>query len=192
MKKGQAQSREAKQLIREFRLKQGNPQLLQRGITKEMQDEAIAKGLRWCSGLCHAYLPSASFTNLAATKCRDCQRIRNARQRSKRTPEDVARLAAENKQWRNENDDYLHYCDLLKKYGVDREWYERKLAEQNGVCALCYSLPTGRRKRLCVDHHHGTNRVRGLLCSPCNLAISRLDAVDGWGEAAQSYVDAYK
>lgn len=55
--------------------------------------------------------------------------------------------------------------------------YQEKLKEQNFVCEICKKpesrihfktkLPT----RLCIDHHHKTGMVRGLLCTKCNLVI---------------------
>ena len=52
-----------------------------------------------------------------------------------------------------------------------------ELAEKQGhKCAIC-AAPTGsnaRKDRLAVDHHHGTGRVRGLLCHRCNTAIGLL------------------
>ncbi len=60
-------------------------------------------------------------------------------------------------------------------YGLDAGEYERRYAEQGGVCAICLRA-TGRAKRLSVDHDHRTGRVRGLLCGPCNQLIGRLGA----------------
>jgi len=55
--------------------------------------------------------------------------------------------------------------------------YAALLAKQKGACAICKDLPEARpapghtrRRALCVDHCHQTNRVRGLLCHPCNVA----------------------
>ena len=47
--------------------------------------------------------------------------------------------------------------------------YETMLDRQNGVCAICKGKPKG--ERLAVDHVHGTEKVRGLLCGPCNRAL---------------------
>lgn len=48
---------------------------------------------------------------------------------------------------------------------------------QGHVCAIC-SLPesknhsrSGKILPLSVDHCHQTNKVRGLLCSQCNLML---------------------
>jgi len=57
----------------------------------------------------------------------------------------------------------------LKRYGITPEDYDRLLEEQQGQCAIC-GTPAGNR-RLAVDHHHGTGKVRALLCSDCNTAL---------------------
>lgn len=52
-----------------------------------------------------------------------------------------------------------------KKYGVSIEWYEAKLIEQNGVCAICERPPDSGSKmhpRLAIDHCHATGVPRGL------------------------------
>jgi Recombination endonuclease VII len=46
------------------------------------------------------------------------------------------------------------------------ELYDRLLAEQGGVCAICGATP--KTRRLHIDHDHKTGRVRGLLCHRCN------------------------
>jgi hypothetical protein len=67
---------------------------------------------------------------------------------------------------------------LRLKYGITHEDYERMLSEQSGVCAICKNPPTEKRP-LAVDHCHKTNRVRGLLCNPCNSFLGRInDDVD--------------
>lgn len=64
---------------------------------------------------------------------------------------------------------------LLKRYGLTIEDYNRILEEQNSRCGICGRTDSGRKtsKRLCVDHDHETKRVRGLLCNNCNLGIGR-------------------
>lgn len=65
--------------------------------------------------------------------------------------------------------------NLLNKYGITSEDYERMLAEQNGVCAICGGPPEGSRwKQFHVDHCHTTGRVRGLLCGRCNRGMGYL------------------
>src|SRR5436305_10303350 len=72
----------------------------------------------------------------------------------------------------------LWNADLSHHYGVTAEWYEAKLAEQNGVCAICGKpekmVIKGKAVRLAVDHDEQTGRVRGLLCTACNRGIGML------------------
>jgi Recombination endonuclease VII len=67
--------------------------------------------------------------------------------------------------------------------------YNRKFAEQNGLCAICKEKYDG---RLCLDHCHLTKRLRSLLCPRCNtmLGLSR-DNSTLLREAA-SYVDTWR
>ena len=68
---------------------------------------------------------------------------------------------------------------LKKKYGIDREAYDKLFRKQKGRCAICRQHETrmlrGRLSRLSVDHCHDTRVVRGLLCSRCNTFIGLSD-----------------
>lgn len=65
------------------------------------------------------------------------------------------------------------------RYGLTVEQYEEMYGVQGGVCAICKQPETtkgnhGEVKMLSIDHHHGTGKVRGLLCNNCNRAIGLL------------------
>ncbi len=66
---------------------------------------------------------------------------------------------------------------LKKKYGVTAAWYEAKLTEQGGVCAICKQPETVTRRgtgfvrQLAIDHCHTAGHVRGLLCTNCNNGL---------------------
>lgn len=64
----------------------------------------------------------------------------------------------------------------LRPYGITNKNYFDLLEKQNGVCKLCKSPPgvNPRQKRLCIDHDHVTNIVRGLLCDKCNRVLGML------------------
>ncbi|HAM41948.1 MAG TPA: hypothetical protein DCP69_11645 [Candidatus Omnitrophica bacterium] len=62
---------------------------------------------------------------------------------------------------------------LAKLYGISMEEYDRWLEAQNGRCAICEAEPS--RRMLAVDHDHETGKIRGLLCTRCNVAIGGLN-----------------
>jgi hypothetical protein len=78
-----------------------------------------------------------------------------AKERAKRNPEGIKNA------W------------LLRHYGITLEHYKSKLKEQNGVCAIC--LRQDSYFSLAVDHNHKTGKIRGLLCSQCNLALGKFN-----------------
>ena len=52
------------------------------------------------------------------------------------------------------------------KYGITEKEYQTLLEEQGGLCAICKE-----EQKLAVDHCHITQKVRGLLCHACNVAL---------------------
>lgn len=62
---------------------------------------------------------------------------------------------------------------LLRKYGLTLSAHATLLAGQGGSCAVCRGTDWGQIGPV-VDHCHTTLRVRGILCSPCNIAIGLL------------------
>ncbi len=61
---------------------------------------------------------------------------------------------------------------LKMNFGLSIERYEAMHKSQFGKCAICKKVDD---RQLSVDHNHDTNKVRGLLCRKCNLAIAHLD-----------------
>ena len=64
-------------------------------------------------------------------------------------------------------------ADLKARYNLSTEEYEYMSFKQGHVCAICGSKSQN-NKKLCVDHDHNTNAIRGLLCHKCNTSIGLL------------------
>jgi hypothetical protein len=83
------------------------------------------------------------------------------------------------------------------RYGVTQEQFDALLAAQGGRCAICGRGQTDSRgARLCIDHDHrccpGPSScgecIRGLLCTPCNLAIGYMQDEPARLERAVDYL----
>ena len=105
--------------------------------------------------------------------------------------------AAAMKEWRaarlEANEDYFRDAEYQKRYGVSLEWYNERLAEQDGKCAICRFPETtkirGKLIRLAVDHCHDTGKARALLCKECNGALGQLHHDPVRIAAALAYVE---
>ncbi len=62
---------------------------------------------------------------------------------------------------------------LRKLYGLAPEQVNQILLDQGGKCAICATQSSGKRGWH-VDHCHDTQKVRGILCSNCNLALGHM------------------
>lgn len=62
---------------------------------------------------------------------------------------------------------------MIRKYNVTLSEYEAMLAQQDGGCAICNTKESKcyGSEHFAVDHDHNTGKVRGLLCSNCNVAL---------------------
>lgn len=66
---------------------------------------------------------------------------------------------------------------LKKQFGINLTDYENMWRKQDGKCLICAEQSKeidkkyGKIRDLVVDHCHKTNKIRGLLCGPCNRAL---------------------
>ena len=71
-------------------------------------------------------------------------------------------------------DNYRHWW-LKSTYEITLKEYQTLLIKQGGVCAICSTgIAGGKHTTFNVDHCHKTNKIRGLLCTQCNLGIGKL------------------
>lgn len=90
---------------------------------------------------------------------------------------------------RPENRRHQRVYDLQRKYGLTLADYDRLVSEQRGLCAICARPPSGGKgNRLYVDHCHAEGRVRGLLCSRCNVALGYLRECPMIAQSLVTYV----
>lgn len=82
-------------------------------------------------------------------------------------------------------------CVYRKKHGITIEEYDALLVGAGGQCAICKGN-RGNRKTLHLDHCHKTNKVRGVLCSLCNMALGSMDDNIEFLEAAIAYLEENK
>lgn len=66
---------------------------------------------------------------------------------------------------------------LWRKYKITPAQYNALFIKQSGRCAICekHESEETRWKRLAVDHCHKTGRVRGLLCTSCNVRVGIIE-----------------
>lgn len=124
-----------------------------------------------CGLLLHAASFGATAEDHLRSQCRPCGAAR-ARARYAADPE---RYRAEARHRRAADREHARQQDRRRRhqvYGLAEGAYEELLRQQGGRCAICGTdRPKGPGKRLHIDHDHIAGRIRGLLCSFCNVAI---------------------
>lgn len=91
--------------------------------------------------------------------------------------------------------------DRCRLFGITVEDYDRMLEAQGGGCAICGATAEDNGRALAIDHDHACcpgsgarvgevcgQCVRGLLCSPCNIAVGYFEAEETRMKC-QAYVD---
>lgn len=78
---------------------------------------------------------------------------------------------------------------LKQKYGLTPEEADALLEAQGGKCAICGAEEGDSRGfRMHVDHKHGTNLVRGVLCVLCNNGLGNFRDNPDFLMAAAAYL----
>ena len=163
------------------------------------QEEALQKeGLLSCRK-CLEVKPISSFGSDRRSRnglqvwCKPCVNERNRRLVAA-NPVSKEKKAEYQRRYREKNGTpdpaHTRRKNLWRLYKIAPEDYDRMLAEQDGVCAICGSddPQVGRHVRgyFHVDHCHGTGKVRGLLCGKCNWGLGLLgDSISGLEKALE-------
>jgi len=85
-----------------------------------------------------------------------------------------------------EKTDIDRRAKLKTRYGLTKNEIEKIFYLQNGKCAICGMDEKDNKKRLAIDHCHETNKVRGLLCTRCNLGLGFfMDSVENLSYAIE-------
>lgn len=66
---------------------------------------------------------------------------------------------------------YQQRKNTLKQHGLTFTDFDRLFDLQARVCAACGSKDPHDKRGWVVDHNHKNNRVRAILCGPCNRTI---------------------
>jgi len=124
--------------------------------------------------------------NLERARTRDRKRIF--------TPEQREAQRKYSREWMREHrkNHFSGNANLWQNHGITQAQYDAMHVAQNGRCAICQTdKPTGRGKKLHVDHCHRTKKIRRLLCQRCNSAIGFLEYLqhNHLLEAAISYLN---
>ena len=109
-------------------------------------------------------------------KNRDREKVAAAAYQRRRRAEDPDKHRRQLREWHRSNPSKRRDYELRANYGMTLQQYDTMLEEQGGVCAVCRQPESsvnqrGQVKPLAVDHCHSTGRIRGLLCSGCNVSI---------------------
>jgi hypothetical protein len=131
----------------------------------------VTQTTKTCSG-CTTAKPLAEFYRSKRSgdgyqyRCKDCSRSTLRKwQEDNREHHNLA-----TSQWRQSNPDAIRAHKRKWKYGLTQEAFDALMDAQGGTCAICGVIMAPP----CVDHCHSSGRVRGLLCSPCNLGIGQM------------------
>lgn len=132
------------------------------------------------------------------SKCLECQRAYYSEWHA-RNAEKQAEYSREYRQRDPDRERERRLRERCNRYNITVERYRDLLAEQNHGCALCGRTEEQNGRNFAIDHDHRCcpeeNRscgkcVRGLLCSPCNVAVGYFEQEDT-RRACEAYVERH-
>ena len=116
------------------------------------------------SGVCMKGMPKSKFLKVKCSKCK------NEYQREQYRNTVGLRRAQHRERYKKNRAQILRDW-RIRKYGITRERLDEMILAQQGRCAICDQTSSGRA--LDIDHCHDSGVVRGLLCTACNLGLSK-------------------
>lgn len=75
--------------------------------------------------------------------------------------------------------------NINRMYNVDPRDIVILRFNQGNACAICGLVPALGDRGLAVDHDHVTGKIRGLLCTACNVGLGCFKTVEAVDRAAR-------
>jgi hypothetical protein len=88
--------------------------------------------------------------------------------------------------WGRENPKHIRKNAVWVKYRLREQDYKALMQKQNSACAICQA--DFGQATIHIDHCHTTNKVRGLLCQPCNLSLGHVEKMAKYAERVCDYL----
>ena len=112
------------------------------------------------------------------SQCKKCAKA------YRQTPErKIAREIYQKSYKRTPKGKVAHRASYYKRlYGLTLGQHKLMYIDQDGCCIICKNAIS--YSEVVTDHDHNTGRVRGLLCSSCNMKL-------GWYEKNRQNVNVY-
>jgi hypothetical protein len=134
---------------------------------------------RWC-WKCGAVKHSGQFSRYKniCTECYSNQfRVDNTKRKSNPNKKEEDRLRYlknkdeyKRRRQKPEFKEKMAHTKRYQRYGLTEDQYNRMVESHANQCGICRRSD----KKLFVDHNHGTNKVRGLICDNCNRGIGHM------------------
>jgi hypothetical protein len=182
--------------VKEWR--ENNPELV-REQWKRQSERRSAKGPR-VRNTTTPCIRCGVLDRMPSGSCKPCT-IRRNEERKQKYPERVRELAnARVQRYRDRMPKEKkiakgrqgNLAKVLKLHGLTHEQHATMVEAQDNRCAICGASPGGRFKHLAIDHCHATGKVRGLLCTTCNLTIGGFKDDVARFRAAIAYIETHK
>lgn len=137
------------------------------GTPKEIVASKIGK---FCSKKCYSQSSQYKAYQIAYRKSKQCkvsqkkyiQTIKGKATRNRYNKKPSAQLTRRKAQ-------------LKFLYGLSLEQYTILFNKQSGLCKICNRHQSVLKSKLCIDHDHVTNQIRGLLCKRCNSVLGLME-----------------
>jgi hypothetical protein len=89
--------------------------------------------------------------------------------------------------WRKANSDKVYNKYLRYRYGLSIAEYNELLRKQSNSCKLCGKTPP---RFPIVEHCHSSERIRGIVCQLCNVAINWVENSKELLDKVPAYLEA--
>ena len=76
---------------------------------------------------------------------------------------------------------------LKKKYGITEDIFNQMVLKQQGKCAICYK-DFNQNDIPVIDHNHNNGKVRGILCTRCNIHLGFYEKDKEFHKKANKYL----